>query len=223
MAAHFLSPSTLRLLALYTFMGIAVLVLQNAVLEAPSPKEPAAATAGSQTPAANSAPAVAATSPRAEGALRQAGIPGARDGLWEHGAGSLEEHAGVRPTQRSVPKNDFLEANSAERAPNTQANTSRALSPQGPRALGTATAPSSYTLADAVKDAIWRKKTSEKLKYLFRRADLAESSGTAEDGTRGSLIASSNPEPTVPGSILVRSYELRRPSGLDNDTIYFQR
>ena len=72
MAAHLLSSKTLRLLALYAFMGISVLVLQNAVLEAPSPKEPAVAVAGSQNPAADSAPVVAATSPRAEGARPQA-------------------------------------------------------------------------------------------------------------------------------------------------------
>ena len=110
MAAHFLSPKFLRLLASFSLMGISVLVLQNALLEAPSPREPAAVAVGSQTPGANSAPAVAAISPRAGGEPRQAGIPSLGDGLWGH-------DAGVRPTPLFAPDNDLLGPNSAERAP----------------------------------------------------------------------------------------------------------
>ena len=34
-------------------------------------------------------------------------------------------------------------------------------------------AQSSYTLADAVRDAMWRKRTSERLEKLFQRADAS--------------------------------------------------
>ncbi|MFQ6017984.1 MAG: hypothetical protein ACE5KF_07290 [Kiloniellaceae bacterium] len=92
--------------------------------------------------------------------------------------GQASDHdASVYLTPRYVPKNDLLEAYSVDKAPQAKADGVPVpgllgIATQAYRAnhskLGGTAARKTYSLADAMRDAVWRKKTAAKLKNLFR-------------------------------------------------------
>ena len=102
-----------------------------------------------------------------------AGSARSEDILRNHDAGLSEVDAIVRLTPQFVPKNVLLAAYSAKKPAKTQANEVRAPALRARGRPAPSTAQSSYTLADAVQDVTWRKRTSEKLEKLFQRADAS--------------------------------------------------
>ncbi len=93
--------------------------------------------------------------------------------LFERGAEiKLKRDAKVYITTRNIPENDrLLKAYSVDKAAKSSGNAAPGLlgiAKQTYRAQGAAaTANKTYSLADAMRDAVWRKKTAAKLKTLM--------------------------------------------------------
>ncbi len=128
---------------------------------------------------------VAATAQAAQAAAPQAEAMRDARTLFERGEEiKIKRDAKVYITPRNIPKGDrFLKAYSADRAPGASS---------APGLLGIATqayrtqawsgtANKAYSLADAMRDAVWRKKTAAKLKNLMstQRACAGGANGTS--------------------------------------------
>ncbi len=96
--------------------------------------------------------------------------------------------ANVYITPRNIPKNDqFLKAYSADKAVRSNGTAApglRGIATQAYRTRASAaTANKAYSLADAMRDAVWRKKTAAKLKSLMSTQRAC--AGGAGDTSRG--------------------------------------
>ena len=123
-------------------------------------------------------------------ATAQAAVPQAeatRDArtLFERGKEiKIKRDAKVYITPRNIPKGDrFLKAYSVDQAPGASAAPGLlGIASQAYRTQASAgTANKAYSLADAMRDAVWRKTTAARLKNLMstQRACAGETSGSA--------------------------------------------
>ncbi len=135
-----------------------------------------------------SQPCISAAAPQAVAATPQAvKAAAARDAkkLFEKGKEiKIKRDANVYITPGNIPKNDrFLKAYSADRAAKGSAVPGLlGIATQAYRTQASAgTANKAYSLADAMRDAVWRKKTAAKLKSLMstQRACAGGADGTA--------------------------------------------
>ncbi len=114
-------------------------------------------------------------------------VAAARDArvLFEKGKEiKIKRDANVYITPRNIPKNDwFLRAYSADKAAGaSSAPGLLGIATQAYRTQASAgTANKAYSLADAMRDAVWRKKTAAKLKSLMstQRACAGGAGGTS--------------------------------------------
>ncbi len=132
-----------------------------------------------------------AAAPQAVADMAQAAVPqgaaAARDArtLFERGKEiKIKRDAKVTITPRNIPKGDrFLKAYAADRAPGASAAPGLlGIASQAYRTQAAAgTANRAYSLADAMRDAVWRKKTAARLKNLMstQRACAGGAGGTA--------------------------------------------
>ncbi len=126
-----------------------------------------------------------AATPQVAGATPQRAA--ARDGraLFQKGKEiKIKRDAKVYITPRNIPKNDrYLKAYSADQAAGgSSAPGLLGIASQTYRTQASAgTANKAYSLADAMRDAVWRKKTAAKLKSLMstQRACAEGADGTA--------------------------------------------
>ncbi len=98
----------------------------------------------------------------------------------------IKRDANVYITPRNIPKNDrFLKAYSADQAPGASAAPGLlGIASQAYRTQSSAgTASRAYSLADAMRDAVWRKTTAAKLKSLMSRQRAC--AGGANGTSRG--------------------------------------
>ena len=116
-----------------------------------------------------------AAAPLSAEAAPQAGKTAARAAkkLFEKGKEiKIKRDAKVYITPRNIPKNDrFLKAYDADKAAKNSANAVPGLLGIATQTYRTqswaGTANKAYSLADAMRDAVWRKKTAAKLKTLM--------------------------------------------------------
>ena len=132
-----------------------------------------------------------AAAPQAVAATAQAAVPqgaaAARDArtLFERGKEiKIKRDAKVYITPRNIPRGDrFLKAYSVDQAPGASAAPGLlGIASQAYRTQASAgTANKAYSLADAMRDAVWRKKTAARLKNLMstQRACAGGASGSA--------------------------------------------
>ncbi len=85
---------------------------------------------------------------------------------------NIKRDAKVYITPRNIPKNDrYLKAYDADKAAQNNANATPGLLGIAKQAYRTQSSPGAvnkaYSLADAMRDAVWRKKTAAKLKTLM--------------------------------------------------------
>jgi hypothetical protein len=98
--------------------------------------------------------------------------------ILDQGAGAPKGDANVYITPQHLPKGDLLEAYSSDgaakvgakgvTAPGLLGIASQAYRAQKPRQGQAGAVKKPYSLADAMRDAMWRKKTAAKLKSLTR-------------------------------------------------------
>ncbi len=128
-----------------------------------------------------------AATPQVAGATPQRAAARDARALFEKGKEiKIKRDANVYITPRNIPKNDrFLKAYSADevaRSNRTAAPGLLGIATQAYRTQASAgTATKAYSLADAMRDAVWRKKTAAKLKSLMstQRACAEGADGTA--------------------------------------------
>ncbi len=108
----------------------------------------------------------------------------------------IKRDANVYITPRNIPKNDrFLKAYDADKAAKNDANAVPGLlgiATQAYRTQASAgTANKAYSLADAMRDAVWRKNTAAKLKSLMstQRACAEGAGGTSRSAPSNGLGA----------------------------------
>ncbi len=128
--------------------------------------------------------AVAATAQAAQAAAPQAEATRDARTLFERGKEiKIKRDAKVTITPQNIPKGDrFLKAYSADQAPGASAAPGLlGIASQAYRTQSSAgTANRAYSLADAMRDAVWRKKTAARLKSLMstQRACAGAAGGT---------------------------------------------
>ncbi len=112
-----------------------------------------------------------AATPQVAGATPQRAAARDARALFEKGKEiKIKRDANVYITPRNIPKNDrFLKAYSADKAAKgSSAPGLLGIATQAYRTQASAgTANKAYSLADAMRDAVWRKKTAAKLKSLM--------------------------------------------------------
>ncbi len=138
-----------------------------------------------------------AVAPQAVAATPQAVKAAAHDArtLFEKGKEiKIKRDANVYITPGNIPKNDrFLKAYSADQAAKGSAAPGLlGIASQTYRTQASAgTANKAYSLADAMRDAVWRKKTAAKLKSLMstQRACAEGADGTSRSAPSIGLVA----------------------------------
>jgi hypothetical protein len=135
--------------------------------------------------------------PHAAGATPQRAAARDAKALFQKGKEiKIKRDANVYLTPRHIPKNDrYLKAYDADMAAKNNANTTPGLlsiATQTYRSQSSAgTANKAYSLADAMRDAVWRKKTAAKLKSLMstQRACAGGADGTSKRAPSIGLVA----------------------------------